>query len=1022
MVKTLNIKSDIFLIDSSSYFYRAFYALPPLVNSKGFPTGAVLGYTRMLIKLKTKFNIKYGACLFDSRKSFRKEAYKEYKANRIEMPEDLVKQVDYITLISNLIGFKTFKSEGYEADDLIAFIAEKFSKSNKTICIVTSDKDLKQLLSSNVCIYDAQKDIVITQEIFENDYGIKPEKFKYILALMGDASDNIPGIKGIGEKTALSLIKSYGSLDGIYGSLDSIKQSKMKELLISHKEDAYNSLELASFYKDMSLEKSHFTPQILLNAAESSNANPDFNPENSQNLNLDFNSPSNFHNNLYKISFIYKENKKFENLEDFALERQNDDELYKIFKEFEFHSLIKNLRLENTENLNDNTAEINADGDIQRSYKDYKDKDKKDIDKSKLSGYSENKYNSAELYVPGPIPGKDELSIYIDYAGSANNTVKNIKSLKSENNDNGGLFDSVDKTPDNVHLFSKKDGYICVALEDFLKKEHIIAELADKTIKKIGCDINSIRRYLKFYGVELNNRFFDIGIASYLLNPIVHNHTFDDLYNEFSGKLDELSRIVPNNKENTDYSNNKSEEYDAKKYSDNKAFLSYFIYRCQLKEIEKESELKKIFFEIDMPLAIILADIEDAGFMIDKDKLFALSAEFELEAQKMAAIIYKIAGKEFNINSPKQLSEIMFDGLKFKRFKKNSTDIEVLLKLKNEIETASLLMNYKNSGSDNDNNYKEYDIYKNYLLFLDSIISYRNKIKLKTSFTDVLLKKLDKNSRIHTSFSQIKTSTGRLSSQDPNLQNIPISGIEGKKIRQAFIASPSKLLICADYSQIDLRVMASISKDSSLIESFRNNEDIHLKTALEIFGIEPSKIDADLRRRAKVINFGIIYGMSPYGLSKELNITQEEAKTYINSFFAKHYAIKDYMKNIVNEAKKNGYVKTSIGRRCYIKDINSPAKNISSFAERAAINAPIQGTAADIIKIAMINIYSELKKRQLKTGMILQIHDELIFEAEINEIEIIEGIIIAKMTDKSLLSDVPLAVNIGKGKNWDEAH
>jgi DNA polymerase-1 len=1020
MVKTLNIKSDIFLIDSSSYFYRAFYALPPLVNSKGFPTGAVLGYTRMLIKLKTKFNIKYGACLFDSRKSFRKEAYKEYKANRIEMPEDLVKQVDYITLISNLLGFQTFKLDGYEADDLIALISEKFSKSNKTICIVTSDKDLKQLLSPNVCIYDAQKDIVITQEIFENEYRIKSEEFKYILALMGDASDNIPGIKGIGKKTALSLIKSYGSLDGIYSSLDSIKQSKMKELLIFHKEDAYNSLELASFYKDLPLEKSYFIPQILLNTAENSDVNSDFNPENSQNLNLDFDRSSNFHNNLYKISFIYKENKKFENLEDFALERQNDDELYKIFKEFEFHSLIKNLKLENTEYLNNNIAEINMGNDIHSKYEDYKDEDKKDIDKSKFSDNSKNEYHFAEL----PVPGEDELSIYIDYAGSANNIVKNIKSLKSENNDDGGLFDGVHKTPDNVHLFSKNDGYICVKLEDFLKNEHIIAELADATIKKIGCDINSIRRYLKFYGVELNNRFFDIGIASYLLNPIIHNHTFDDLYNEFSGKFDELSRIIKNNKENTDDSNIniKSEEYSVKKSSDNKAFLSYFIYRCQIKELEKENELKKIFFEIDMPLAIILADIEEAGFMVDKDKLFALSAEFELEAQKMAAIICKIAGKEFNINSPKQLSEIMFDGLKFKRIKKNSTDIEVLLKLKNEIETLSLLMNYKNSNSDNSNDNKEYDIYKNYLLFLDSIISYRNKIKLKTSFTDVLLKKLDKNSRVHTSFSQIKTSTGRLSSQDPNLQNIPISGIEGKKIRQAFIAPPAKLLICADYSQIDLRVMASISKDSSLIESFRNNEDIHLKTASEIFGIEPLKIDADLRRRAKVINFGIIYGMSPYGLSKELNITHEEAKTYINSFFAKHYAIKDYMKKIVQEAKNNGYVKTSIGRRCYIKDINSPIKNISSFAERAAINAPIQGTAADIIKIAMINIDNELKKRQLKTNMILQIHDELIFEAEINEIELIEGIIIAKMTDKSLLSDVPLAVNIGKGKNWDEAH
>ncbi len=997
MLKPLNIKSDIFLIDSSSYFYRAFYALPPLVNSKGFPTGAILGYARMLIKLKTKFNIKYGACIFDSRKSLRKELYKDYKANRIEMPEDLVKQVDYITLISSFLGFKTFKLDGYEADDLIAFIIEKFSKLSKTACIITSDKDLKQLLSPNVCIYDAQKDVLITDELFENVYGIKPNAFKYILALMGDASDNIPGIKGIGEKTALNLIRTYGSLDGIYGSLDLMKQSKIKELLAAHKEDAYNSLKLASFYKELPFEQSYFVPRLSLNTAEncnidinnninSANIDKDLNvqkyTENSENLNSGGNAGCNNRNIGYNISFIYDNNRRIENLEDVALEQPNDDGLYKIFKEFEFYSLIKQLNLGN--NLKSDHIES--------------------PDNSHSRGYAEASCDIKEL---SKICG-DELAIYIDCidvisrSGSNAGCESGVKPLKlkrsgyGNNADNGdNLLDYADKTEENIYLFSNKNGYFKVNLEDFLKNKEIIAELTDKTVKKIGFDINSIRRYLKYYDVSLNNGFFDIAIASYLLNPIIHNHTFEDLINEFSEKLDNLSEITADAKEN-------------------KAFLSYFIFRLQLRELEKVNELKKIFFDVDMPLASILANMEETGFMVDKDKLFVLSAELDREAQKMAAAIYKIAGREFNINSPKQLSEVMFDELKFQRIKKNSTDIEVLLKLKNDLELLSDA--YLKDGNESAS------IYKDYLLFLDSIISYRNKIKLKTSFTDVLLKKLDRNSRIHTSFSQIKTSTGRLASKDPNLQNIPVTGIEGKKIRQAFIAPDGKLLISADYSQIDLRVMASISKDPSLIESFKNNEDIHMKTALEVFGAKPEDIDADMRRKAKVINFGIIYGMSPYGLSKELNITQKEAKIYIDSFFEKHSAVKYYMENIVKEAKENGYVKTVFGRRCYIKDINSSAKNVSSFADRAAINAPIQGTAADIIKIAMISIYNELKNRQLKTEMILQIHDELIFEAELNEVEFLEDIIKSKMTNKDLLGDVPLVVNIGKGKNWDEAH
>ncbi|MHB1662145.1 MAG: DNA polymerase, partial [bacterium] len=381
------------------------------------------------------------------------------------------------------------------------------------------------------------------------------------------------------------------------------------------------------------------------------------------------------------------------------------------------------------------------------------------------------------------------------------------------------------------------------------------------------------------------------------------------------------------------------------------------------------------------------------------------------DSKKLTNIIHGIAGREFNINSPKQLSEIMFDEMKFNRVKKNSTDIEVLQTLKSRFEILS--------GGGDDKTLKDY------FLFLDSLMSYRNKVKLKTSFVDVLLREIDKNGRVHTSLSQTTTSTGRLASQSPNLQNIPIAGVEGNKIRQSFIAKEGFTLLSADYSQIDLRVMASISGDEVLIESFRNNEDIHSKTASEIFKIDVKNVNQPMRRKAKVINFGIIYGMSHYGLSKELAISAEEAKLYIDLFFQNHPSIKAYMDRAVKEAKSQGFVRTAFGRKCYIGNINSAMKNLIPFSERAAINAPIQGTAADIIKIAMVNIYKKLQSETgLKGGakMLLQVHDELIFEAKESLTNELKGIVTVLMTDKNLLPNVPLAVNIGTGKNWAEAH
>jgi DNA polymerase-1 len=917
----LNTLAALFLIDSSSYFYRAYYALPPLTNSKGIPTGAALGYTRMLMKLIKEANIRYGACLFDSHESLRKQSYEEYKANRKGMPEDLLSQVDYLTDISYLLGFSTFRLKGYEADDLIAYIVNNFSKKlSIPTCIVSSDKDLKQLLSDQVFIYDALKNKIITARGFEEEYGIKPEEYLYVLALMGDASDNIPGIKGIGEKTALSLIKTYKNLDGIYENINGVKQQKLKDLLINHKEEAYKSLELASFYKDIDINGACFTPELKEPADKS----------------------------LETCA-----GKDFYALGDFAMRQKDNNGLYDVFKKLEFNSLLKEL--EAGMSGGGGSSDGHCGGNININNTNIKD----------------NKI----------------LSIYIDF----NDKNKDLPDFDFEG-DNGR---------DLIHLFSKETGTEIINLKDISARPQALNLLKDDSVYKTGYDLTGIKRFLGKSGIELNNLFFDIKIASYLLNPIRHSHSFTDIKKEFENEPRGLSSIDLGLPKDSNVQIDTADE----------AFSVYILYKIFEAGIEKDADLKYLFYNVDMPLSMVLSDMEDAGIMVDKDKLMSLSAELDIESKRLASVLYKIAGKEFNVNSPKQLSEIMFNEMKFNRVKKNSTDIEVLSTLKSGFEF--LLQK------------SEDRTIRQYLEFIDSLISYRSKVKLKTSFTDVLLKEIDKDGRIHTSFSQITTSTGRLASQSPNLQNIPVTGVEGTKIRQSFIAKNGCLLLSADYSQIDLRVMASISGDKALIESFQNNEDIHAKTASEIFKVNPEGVDPAMRRKAKVINFGIIYGMSPFGLSKELGISAEEAKLYIDLYFKNHPAIKDYMDITVKEAKPAGFVRTAFGRKCYVENINSKIKNLASFSERAAINAPIQGTAADIIKVAMVNIHKKLQSSpELKSGakMILQVHDELIFEVKESLVNELKDIVTVLMTDKNLLTNVPLVINIGVGKNWAEAH
>lgn len=906
-----SLNADLFLIDSSSYFYRAFYALPPLSNSKGMPTGASLGYSRMLMKIIKEAGITRGACIFDSRESIRKQTYEAYKANRKAMPEDLLQQVDYLQAISYLLGFQTFKLEGYEADDLIAAIVYALKDSPVSICIVSSDKDLKQLLSDKVFIYDALKNKTVTVHSFEAEYGIKPEEYRYVLALMGDASDNIPGIKGIGEKTALSLINEHRNLDGIYRNIDSISRLKLKELLIRGKQDAYKSLELASFLRDINLSAAYFIPDFK-------KLNPDFKPISSEKE---------------------KPVKDFNSVSSFALKEPDREALYFIFKELEFNSLVKDMG-------NDislcNAAAVS-----------------KDCEDKGIKPVQENDYPEAG----------NLLSIYLDQEGKSSD-----------------LFGNKVK----IFIYSNITGPVSYYSEEILTDKAIIDALNNPSILKIGYGLNEVRFFLEKLGLQLNGIHFDIKIASYLLNPIRHSHKFDEIEEEFKERIS-VSCGKTDNK--------------------NKAYISYVLYKLLKMEIKKDADLEDLFNKVDMPLSLAIASMEKTGFKVDADILISLSASLDSDSKKLSAEIHKIAGREFNINSPKQLATVMFDEMKLRRVKKNSTDIEVLQTLKAEIEAL-----FAASGN---------EIKENYPLFLNSLISYRNKVKLKTSFVDVLLREIDPGGRVHTSLSQTTTSTGRLASQSPNLQNIPVSGIDGNRIRQSFIAKEGSVLLSADYSQIDLRVMASLSGDKSLTESFKNGEDIHANTAAEIFGVNPGEVDKDMRRKAKVINFGIIYGISPFGLSKELGISTEESRRYIELYFNNHPSIKEYMNSTAMEAKKNGFVRTAFGRKCYIANINSSSKTLSSFAERAAINAPIQGTAADIIKIAMVNIHKIFQKSAVLSEMaemLLQVHDELIFEVKESYADELGSIVTKIMTEKDLLKNVPLVVNTGIGKNWAEAH
>ena len=879
----------VYLIDGTSYIHRAYHAVRNLSTSKGFPTNAIYVFTRMLLKLLSEERPEYMAVVLDSKApTFRHKMYSEYKANRPATPDDLNIQIPKIKEIIEKLGIKRIEIEGYEADDIIATLAKICEKEGYEVVIVTGDKDFKQLVTPNVILWDTMKDERIDYERLKKELGFDPSKYLDVLALAGDSIDNIPGVPGIGEKTAIKLIKQFGSLEGIYENLDKINQLRLKENLKKHKDFAFLSKKLARIDSDAPLK---------VDISELKVREPD----------------------REGLVSIFRELEFRELLKQFLPGKEEDVDYRSCNDIEELRELIKEIRGE--EILSVDTEATSE-----------------DPFKAKLVGISMAWVPKKAYYIPlghSYIGMKDQLSL------------EHVKDLLKE-------------------------------------------VLGDKKIRKIGHNIKYDVEVLRRHGIELRGIYFDTMVASYVINPGLKKHNLDYLVEYYLGhKMMKYNEVVGKGKK--DFSQVDIET--AVKYSCEDA-----DYTLRLKDILekrlKEDHNEELFYEIEMRLVPVLVDMEMAGVKVDIEFLRELSREFTIKLRKIEEEIYKEVGMRFNINSPQQLGFVLFEKLKLPPLKKTktkrySTDVNVLKKL--------CAFNSKVPSL---------------------VLQYRTLSKLKSTYIDTLISMADPlTHRVHTSYNQTVTATGRLSSSEPNLQNIPAKDPEGRLIRKAFIAEDGYLLMSADYSQIELRILAHYSRDEELIKAFEKGEDIHTKTAREVLGIKERDITPEERRIAKAINFGIIYGMGPKRLSEEAEIDYKMAKEYIDRYYEKYKGVARFREEIIKFARENGYVTTLFNRKRYIPEINSKNQNIRSEAERIAINTPIQGTAADLIKKAMINIHERIKEEMPDTKMILQVHDELVFEVPEDEIEKAKAMVKEEMENVYRLN-VPLKVDISVGKNW----
>lgn len=873
----------VFLVDGNSYLYRAFYATPHLSNSKGLPTNAVYAFISMIKKLMTAESPDRLVIVFDSKApSFREEISKEYKAQRPPMPDNLSIQIPYVKKVIEAMGIPILEMEGFEADDIIGTIVNGLKgHDDLETYIVTSDKDMVQLLSEKVFIYDSMKNQLIGMKEAEEKFGVKPSLMVDYLALCGDTSDNIPGVPGIGDKTARELIKSLGSVDAIYENIREVKKPSVKEKLMAGKDLAAMSRQLATIRLDVPVDAS------------------------------------------------------LSSLENRAQDLQ---ELRRIYRELEFTSLYR---------------EIKAGGEEKKEWKET----------------GPEQLNVRSIAVIAAFQGKNSGSLNLECFAAF---------------DGEGVFFSQDGK--ELHgVLSRTGEVITYNLKPLLvirrqKSRGAEGQGESGEAEMGGREEAGKRRWGE--GEQKSTaegnagpRFFDVMLATYLINPLRKDYALGSIIEEY---LD--AELAP---------------------QDKKAMLvdsacRLFELKDTLLQTMEARDLIDLYYKIELPLIEVLADMEQVGVKIDRKILGELSRDFDARLTGIVKDIYGHAGEPFNINSPQQLSRILFDTLNLTPVKKTktgySTDIEVL-------ETLSL----------------QHPLPK-------KILEYRTLTKLKNTYIDVLPTLINPHTgRIHTTFNQMVTATGRLSSSDPNLQNIPIRGEEGMKIRGAFVPEKGCILLSSDYSQIELRVLAHLSQDASLIETFLNDGDIHTTVASGVFMVKPENITFEMRRTAKVINFGIIYGMSAFGLSKELGISQREAQQFIDGYFERHRGVREYMDRTIGEARANGFVRTLFGRMRYIPEVGNADANIRGLGERAAMNTPIQGTAADIIKMAMISIHRKILEQGLSSRLILQIHDELLFEAKEEEAGRLETLVRDEMERVVTLS-VPLKVSIGKGYSWAAAH
>ena len=890
-------KKRLFLIDGNSFCYRAFYAIRALTNSKGQPTNAIYGFVTMLNKIVKENRPDMLAVAFDLKgPTFRHKKYEDYKIQRKPMPDDLAGQMPRIKETLAAYNIPIFGVEGYEADDVLATIARRAEEKDIETFIVTGDKDALQIVDSHIKVYSPHKEgLIYDAQKVKEEYGVEPKHIIDIMSLMGDAIDNIPGVKGIGEKTAVELITEFGSLDGVYKNIDKVKSDARKKMLTENKEMAYLSRELAILDENVPLK-------------------------------LDFS--------------------------DLEIKEPDQEKLFNLFKEFEFKSLLKDVTpkgtLKSTYRLIEDEKAFSTLVKELKSLKEFAfdfETTSEDPMLASLVGVSFSWKIGEASYVPmNPAHGTD---------GGA------------------GKHFTVDG--------------VLGALKPIFE---------DAKIKKIGQNIKYEYIILANYDIELKGIAFDTMVASYLLNPSKLNHNLEDICLEYlSHKMTTpIEELLGKGKTAITM-----DQVDVKKVSDYCCEDSDVTLR--LKEIlEKdmiEKGLDKLFNEVEIPLVEVLARMEINGVAIDKEYLTKLSKEFEHKLDKLTKDIYELAGEEFNINSPKQLSKILFEKLKLPILKKTKTGIstneEVLIKLAAEHKLPKMLLEY------------------------------RELAKLKSTYIDSLPELINpKTGRVHTSFNQTVTATGRLSSSEPNLQNIPIKTDEGRKIRKAFISSSSdNLLLSADYSQIELRILAHLSGDKQLLKAFKEGLDIHAFTASLVFGVKEKEVTSEMRSMAKTVNFGIVYGMSPYGLSQSLHIGVDKAKEFIDAYFERYPDVKQYLEGLIAEAREKGFVTTILGRRRYIPEINNQNMQIRQFAERTAINAPIQGSAADVIKVAMIAIDEKLTKLGMETKMTMQVHDELVFDVPKIELDKAKKIVKDGMEEIIKLK-VPVEAHIEVGLNWLE--